>query len=75
MDTLAFFSQKTCFSSEKYRRVRLFNAHMSMRGDSRKAGLYADMDVLCFDAHKDEPVDSLMKVYGLSMQTEAGPIK
>ena len=69
MDILAFPSQKTCFSSEKFRRTCLFDVHVSMWADSGKAELCTDADVLCFDAHKDELVGSLVKVHGLSMRT------
>ena len=44
---------------------------MRVRADLRKAGLCRDVDVLRFDVHKDK----LIKVHGLSMQTEVGPIK
>ena len=47
----------------------------SKNADSRKARLCADVDVLHFDSDKDELVGLLIKVNGLSMRTNEGPIK
>ena len=68
MDALDILIPKTCFNSEKYRCACTW-------ANLRKDGLWADDNVLHFDAHKDELVGLPINVHGFNMRTQMSLIK